>query len=65
MMRYVAASKHGRGPLIAAAANVPNMVVAKEAALPLEYGVHGTELDRALAHGCEIFIRDMELQGLT
>jgi hypothetical protein len=65
-MKYVAASKgpHSEGPLIAMQQDVEKMVVTREAALPVEYGVKGKELMDALKKGARLFIRAMELQGL-
>jgi hypothetical protein len=40
------------------------MVVSREAAFPVEYGVKGRELQRLLGENCRKFIRAMELQGL-
>lgn len=65
VMRYVASSRNGRGPLLAMASDLPNMIVTRNAAMPLEYGVKGEELMRELKKGMEKFIRAMELQGLT
>ncbi len=65
VMRYVKSSKEGQGPLIATQADLPNMVVTREAAMPVEYGVKGRELMRMLRRGVEKFIKAMELQGLT
>lgn len=50
---------------MAVAADLPNMIVTRNAAMPLEYGVKGEELLRELKKGMEKFIRAMELQGLT
>jgi len=41
------------------------MIVERKAAIPVEYGVKGTELMTVLRAGMEKFIRAMELQGLT
>lgn len=65
VMRYVASSKNGRGPLVAMQSDLPHMIVTRNAAMPLEYGVKGEELMRELKKGMEKFIRAMELQGLT
>ncbi len=65
VMRYIQASKGGEGPLMASQAELPMMVVSREAALPVEFGVTGSELMRKLRQGAEKFIRAMELQGLT
>ena len=65
IMRYVKSSKEGQGPLIASQVDLPKMVVTKEAAMPVEYGVNGRELMRLLRRGVEKFIKAMELQGLT
>ena len=65
VMRYVKSSKEGQGPLIATQVDLPKMVVTREAAMPVEYGVKGRELMRMLRRGCEKFIKAMELQGLT
>jgi hypothetical protein len=65
VVRYISASKQGTGPLIAVQQDLPKMIVAREAALPLEYGVTGSELRRRLREGIEEFIKAMEAQGLT
>ncbi len=65
VMRYISTSTDGKGPMIASQADLPMMVVSREAALPIEYGVTGTELMQKLRQGAEKFIRAMELQGLT
>lgn len=65
VMRYVQASKGGQGPMIAMQQDLPKMVVPKEAAFPVEYGVKGPELLRMLRGATEKFIHAMELQGLT
>ena len=65
VMRYIKSSQDGQGPLIAAQVDLPKMVVTKEAAMPVEYGVTGSELMRMLRRGVEKFIKAMELQGLT
>ena len=65
VMRYIKSSQQGRGPLIAVQADLPKMVVTREAAMPVEYGVKGRELMRMLRDGCMKFIKAMELQGLT
>ena len=64
-MRYVSASRSGEGPLVAMSQDLPKMVVTRDAAMPLEYGIKGDELIRLLRKGMEKFIRAMELQGLT
>lgn len=64
VMRYVAASKGVGGPLVAVQQDLPKMVVTREAALPVEYGVKGRELMEKLKKGARDFIRAMELQGL-
>lgn len=63
-MKYVAASKSVGGPLIAVQQDLPKMIVTREAALPVEYGVKGRELMDKLRKGAEAFIHAMELQGL-
>ena len=65
VMRYMKSSRNGAGPRIAVQADLPKMIVTREAAMPVEYGVNGRELMRELRHGCEKFIKAMELQGLT
>ena len=65
VMRYVSNSRRGTGPLVAVAQDLPKMIVTRKAALPLEYGVRGRELQDALRAGMQKFIRGMELQGLT
>ena len=65
VMRYIKSSQTGTGPLMATQADLPKMVVSREAALPIEYGVKGTELMQKIRQGAEKFIRAMELQGLT
>ena len=65
VMRYIRSSKEGVGPLIATQADLPKMMVTREAAMPVEYGVTGRELMTKLRRGCEKFIKAMELQGLT
>lgn len=65
VVRYVQASKQGNGPLIAKQEDVEWMVVSREAAFPVEYGVKGAELRAKLKWAIEKFIRAMELQGLT
>ena len=65
VMRYIKSSQQGRGPLIAVQADLPKMVVTREAAMPVEYGVKGSELLRELRNGIVKFINAMELQGLT
>lgn len=66
VMKYVAASKGpgSEGPLIAVQQDLPKMMVTREAALPVEYGVKGRELMDKLAKGARDFIRAMEMQGL-
>jgi len=66
-MKYVAASKGpgSSGPLIALQQDIEHMVVSREAAFPVEYGVKGPELQRLLGDAARKFIRAMELQGLT
>lgn len=64
-MRYVKSSLDGKGPLVAMARDLPNMVVERKAKMPVEYGIKGEELMRVLRDGCRKFIRAMELQGLT
>lgn len=63
VLKYVAASKRGSGPLIAMAQDLPNMVIVKEAAFPVEYGVKGQELLNKFRAAAEEFIRAMELRG--
>lgn len=65
VMRYIKASQTGEGPRIAMQQDLPKMVVSREAAFPVEYGVTGTELMKKLRNATEKFIRAMELQGLT
>jgi len=65
-MKYIAASKGpgSSGPLIATQQDVEKMVVSREAAFPVEYGVKGKELRDLLAANARKFIHAMELQGL-
>lgn len=63
--RYTKASQSGSGPLVAVQQDLPNMVVTREAAFPVEYGVKGQELRRALLKAIDSFIKAMSLQGLT
>jgi|FLYL01.1.fsa_nt_gi hypothetical protein len=65
VMRYIASSKGPGGPLIAVQQDLPKMIVAREAAFPVEYGVRGSELRKKLIEATEKFIHAMELQGLT
>ena len=65
VMRYMKSSQSGTGPLIARQEELGSMVVTREAALPVEFGVTGRELMTTLRRGCEKFIKAMELQGLT
>ncbi len=65
VMRYVASSQRGRGPLIAMQADLPKMIVERKAGMPVEYGVKGAELMRVLRNGCTRFVHAMEMQGLT
>ena len=64
VMRYVAASRGPGGPLVAIQQDLPKMIVTREAAFPVEYGVKGRELQDKIAAGARSFIRAMELQGL-
>ena len=50
IMKYVAASRGpgSSGPLIATQQDVEKMIVSREAAFPVEYGVRGKELQRLL-----------------
>lgn len=66
VMKYVAASKGpgSSGPLIATQQDVEKMIVKREAAFPVEYGIKGKELRELLAKNARLFIRAMELQGL-
>lgn len=64
VMRYVAASKSVGGPLVAVQQDLPKMVVTREAAMPIEYGVKGKELMEKLRKGAQDFIKAMEMQGL-
>lgn len=65
VMRYVKSSQSGTGPLIAMQSDLPKMIVTRTGGMPLEYGVKGQELMRRLKEGMRLFIRAMELQGLT
>ncbi len=65
VMRYIKASQTGEGPLMASQADLPMMVVSREAAMPVEYGVTGSELIKKLRDGASKFIKAMGLQGLT
>ena len=66
IMKYVAASRGpgSSGPLIATQQDVEKMIVSREAAFPVEYGVKGKELQRLLGEAARKFIRAMELQGM-
>jgi hypothetical protein len=65
-MKYIAASKGpgSSGPLIAMQQDVQKMIVRRQAAFPVEYGVKGRELQNLFAENARKFIRAMELQGL-
>lgn len=65
VVRYVKASQSGSGPLIAMQRDIEQMIVSREAAFPVEYGVTGNELRAKLKWAIEQFVRAMELQGLT
>lgn len=65
VMRYMKSSLDGKGPLMAIQRDLPKMIVERQAAMPVEYGVKGAELMTVLREGCRKFIRAMELQGLT
>lgn len=65
VLKYVAASQHGTGPLLAVEQDLEYMIVERTAGMPLEYGIRGSELMTKLRDGCRKFIRAMELQGLT
>lgn len=65
ILRYVTSSKNSPGPLVAIQADLPKMIVTREAAFPVEYGVKGRELMDKLRWACIEFVRAMELQGLT
>lgn len=64
-MRYVKSTQGYGGPSVMVQADARKQVVVRRAALPVEWGVKGTELMDALKKGAEKFIRAMELQGLT
>lgn len=65
IIRYTQSSRSGSGPLIAKAEDLPKMIVAREAAFSVEYGVQGKELLVKMFQAADQFIRAMELQGLT
>ena len=65
VMRYVASTRRGTGPLVAVQSDLPHMMVTRRAAFPVEYGVKGRELRAKLRWAAEEFIKAMELQGLT
>jgi hypothetical protein len=65
VVRYVKATQSGSGPRVAMQEDLPKMIVPREAAFPVEYGVTGRELRAKLTWAIEQFVRAMELQGLT
>lgn len=65
IMRYVASTRGGRGPLVAMQQDLDKQIVKRNAAMPVEYGIKDGELQTVLKVGMEKFIRAMELQGLT